>query len=94
MYSEEKKEVKRLYKNLQSIRKTAKEANISTKTVVNIIHNKKVSSNGITGRPKLLDKRDISRIKGFLLSEINDNKIVTSRKIKETLNLKASLHTI
>ena len=63
-------------------------------TVLNIIHNKKVKTKGITGRPKILDKRNTSKIKRFVLSETNDNKIVTSRKIKETLNLKASLHTI
>ena len=95
MYSEQKKqEIRNLYSNLNSVRKTAKEAQVSKNTITNIINNNSNKFGKPMGRPKLLNSADKLRIKRYLMDQIGQNKIVNSRTIKEELDLGVSISTI
>ena len=60
----------------------------------NIINNKKTKSIKPNGRPKILYRTDIIKIKRFLASKIKQENIITSTIIKKELNLPGSLRTI
>ena len=95
MYSEEERtNIRKKYEELRSIRKVSKKCKVSIQTVFNIINNKNNRLNKKIGRPKVINKREKLRIKKFLRSEISQEKIVNSRKVKENLLLDASLSTI
>ena len=82
------------YEEFKSIRKVSKKCKVSAQTVFNIINNKNNRLNKKLGRPKVIDKREKLRIKKFLRSENNNQKIVNSSKVKQNLLLKASVRTI
>ena len=95
MYSEQERDyIRRKYEELGSIRKVSKKCKISAQTVFNIINHKHNRLDKKLGRPKVINRREKLRIKKFLRSEINNEKIVNSRKVKENLLLEASVRTI
>lgn len=95
MYSkEERASIKDLYSQLNSVRKTAEKAGVCLQTVHRIINEEKNSVGKKIGRPRKLDRHDRLRIKKYVISQLNEGRIVSTNDVKENLNLKESPNTI
>ena len=95
MYSEEKRnEIKQMYMKYKSIRIVSKKANVSTRTVNNIINYKESRLENISGRPKKLTERDTTRIRRFCKSECQKGNIVNSNIVKKNLDLEVCKRTV
>jgi hypothetical protein len=95
MYSEEKRqEIRDIYSKLESIRKTAKEAHVSNDTVFRIIHNKTSVKGKPLGRKNALDDTQRMLIKKFVISEIQQGKIVNSRIVENEFKYEVHRRTI
>lgn len=95
MLSDEKKqEIRKQYAILKSYPKVAKKCKVGERTVGRVIRNEDQKTGKTRGRPKKLSKRHCRRIKRHVVSEIQADRRVTSKTIKENLQLKASRPTI
>lgn len=95
MYSEEKRqEIRDLYSKLNSIRKTAKEANVSKDTVSNIINNITHSTGKPRGRTRALNDTHRMLIKRFIISELQKGNIMNSSIVGNNFNFDVSRRTI
>lgn len=95
MLTEEKKtEIRAQYTILKSYRKVAEKCKVDKDTVARIINGTNHKTGKLMGRPKKLSRRDQSRIKRHVVKEVNAGRRVTSRTIKQDLNLDVSRWTI
>ena len=86
VFREKRQKIRDLYSKFRSVRETEKEANVSPNTVNKILNNKKTSTGKQLGRSKDLNNIKITPIKKFCITEIQQNKIVNIKMVKNNLD--------
>lgn len=89
-----RQEIRDLYAETKSVRKTAKKARISTNTVLDIVHNRNRRSGKKRGPRPILSARDKRTLIRTARKGIANGEIVNSRILKKKTGLPASRRTL